>query len=94
MISKKLISFAKVNTATSIHANNVNKKDQFTAFQASLNFHLKTNFNVDKLNQYKESISLSYIQVIKAIVHQLTHGITSQVHIKIHFKNTINFFIF
>jgi hypothetical protein len=72
-----------------IHKNRATKNHPFTAFRASLIFPLKTNFNVFKLKPYNESINLSYIHVIKAIVHPLTHGITSQVHIKTHFTKTI-----
>ena len=78
-----------MKTATKIHKNKATKNHQFIAFQASFIFHLKTNFKVFKLNPYNESINLSYIQVIKAIVHPLTHGITSQVHINTHFTKVI-----
>ncbi len=73
--------------AIRIHPNRVTKNHPFTAFQASLNFHLKTNFKVFRLKLYKESISLSYIHVINAIVPPLTHGITSHAHISKPFRN-------
>ena len=92
------MNLERINIDVIIPKIKVIKKDPFTSFQNDENLNFKINLSEFVFMDLIESISSSYIPVIKAIVPPETPGIISAIPMKKPFKNKsglilINYFV-
>jgi hypothetical protein len=81
-----VITFASNKKLVQIHTIKHSRNVQSIFFQKVFHFHVKKFFRLGTIFLI-DWINLSYIPVITAIVHPLTHGTTSHAHISIHWRN-------
>jgi len=92
------MNLERINIDVIIPKIKVIKKDPFTSFQNDENLNFKINLSEFVFMDFIESISSSYMPVIKAIVPPETPGIISATPMKIPFKYKsglifINYFV-
>ena len=92
------MNLERINIDVIIPKIKVIKKDPFTSFQNDENLNFKINLSEFVFMDFIESISSSYIPVMKAIVPPETPGMISAIPIKIPFKYKsglifINYFV-
>ena len=92
------MNLERINIDVIIPKIKVIKKDPFTSFQNDENLNFKINLSEFEFMDFIESISSSYMPVIKAIVPPETPGIISAIPMKIPFKYKsglifINYFV-
>ena len=80
------MNLERINIEVIIPKIKVIKKDPFTSFQNDENLNFKINLSELVFIDFIESISSSYMPVIKAIVPPETPGIISAIPMKIPFK--------
>ena len=80
-----VITFASNRKLVQIHTIKHSRNAQSIFFQKVFHFPVKKFFRLGTIFLIAW-INLSYIHVITAIVHPLTHGTTSQAHISIHLR--------
>ena len=92
------MNLERINNDVIIPKIKVIKKDPFTSFQNDENLNFKINLSEFVFMDFIESISSSYMPVIKAIVPPETPGIISAIPMKTPFKYKsglifINYFV-